>query len=134
MPILKEIPRVNTNTINRTPVKPTPFPLLLWILILASALTFAVFFVVAQCTYGRFEGQGLTRPGVGTSLLLMQVLATLTEPEGVNVFVKWNAGEYSTRKRLVGLWVICFSDFIHIFSIKLTLSCQHQTSCTVYVF
>ena len=84
------------------------FPPLLWALFLASAIVYAGMFVTIRFVYQRMPAnERLLKKGIGNWDVVIQVTATLTEPQGLDSFPRWSTGMclnfYTTKRSSVGL-------------------------------
>ena len=70
------------------------FPILLWLLIGLVTLSHVGVFAAARVLYnGPLKGEGLVNYKATTYDVILKVVSTLTEPEGVNIFTKWSTGD-----------------------------------------
>ena len=74
------------------------FPWIVWALVAGCAGAAAFAFALAVAVYGatRPFGGPAVKQGTTTSGIVFQVLATLTEPQGMELFKEWCAGELIT--------------------------------------
>ena len=74
----------------------TAFPPLLWGLILATTVVFTGVFMLLRSLYAGplRENELLLRENSAKIDVFFKVAATLTEPEGVNIFPKWSTGNF----------------------------------------
>ena len=68
------------------------FPASVWLCIAASAFSVALALIASLKVYQRL-GNGAVGGSYGAHDVCLQVLATLTEPQGVTMFIGWSSGK-----------------------------------------